>query len=366
MLAIHPSRLPIFSRLAGGLASSRFPIRDPGRGSTAAFPHCRLVNVARPAGPPLPGNAILAGPPHWSPGPAMPSSDLSRVHQPASQLFPRCSGDQAAGFRLSAEQIASFHEHGYLSGLDVLDAGQVEVLRTELEEFFKPGHEGQEYWYEYHTNESDDPGQVLFHALGAWRLRPGFHDLLWNPALTIPASQLLEGSVRFWHDQLFCKPPRQGGGVAWHQDYSYWTRTRPMQHLTIWIGLDDAGVDNGCLQYIPGSHRWDLLPITGLAGDMDAIRKVLAPEQWEALQSPVPIELRAGQATLHHPLMVHGSTGNHSDRPRRAAVVNLVRDGVCAWTDEPLLTGVDPIPAGQPLQGQFFPLLWETHEAGTR
>lgn len=56
---------------------------------------------------------------------------------------------------------------------------------------------------------------------------------------------LLEGPVRFWHDQLFCKPPLHGGRVAWHQDYSYWTRTQPMAHLSCWIGLDDSTHDNG-------------------------------------------------------------------------------------------------------------------------
>ena len=95
-------------------------------------------------------------------------------------------------------------------------------------------------FHEYHTNESTDPTRVLFHALGAWRITPGFHDLLWHPAFTVPASQLLGGAVRFWHDQLFCKPAQHGGVVAWHQDYSYWTRTKPMAHLTCWIGLDDA------------------------------------------------------------------------------------------------------------------------------
>ena len=54
--------------------------------------------------------------------------------------------------------------------------------------------------------QSPDPDKVLFHALGAWRIKPGFHDLIWNPAVTMAASQLLGGSVRFWHDQLFCKP----------------------------------------------------------------------------------------------------------------------------------------------------------------
>ena len=91
------------------------------------------------------------------------------------------------------------------------------------------------------------------------------------------ASQLLGGrGVRFWHDQLFCKPAHHGGVVAWHQDYSYWTRTVEMQHLTCWCGLDDATEENGCLQYVPGSHRWGLLEKPALAGAMDGLLGMLS------------------------------------------------------------------------------------------
>ena len=287
-------------------------------------------------------------------------SDLSNLHAPIGEWF-SVPGNlvERQPFMLDDDQISFFCEHGYLAGIRLLDVEQIETLKSELEQFLVPDHDGSQYWYEYHANESVDPNQVLFHALGAWRLRQGFHDILWNPAFTVPASQLLNGSVRFWHDQLFCKPPKRGGVVAWHQDYSYWTRTNPVQHLTCWIALDDATIDNGCLRYIPGSHRWDLLPVTGLAGDMNAIREVLDDNQWHRMQDPVAIELKAGECTFHHPLMVHGSTANESDRSRRAAVLNVVRDGVCSVSDEPLLTGVPPVPRGCPLQGKFFPLLLE-------
>ena len=128
-------------------------------------------------------------------------------------------------YRLSDEQVASFNENGYLEGVRILTDEQVEQLRGELAEFFEPDHTGKELWYEYHSNESADPDSVLFHALGAWRIGSGFHDILWHPAFVVPASQLLGGAVRMWHDQLFCKPAKHGGVVAWHQDYSYWTRT---------------------------------------------------------------------------------------------------------------------------------------------
>jgi ectoine hydroxylase-related dioxygenase (phytanoyl-CoA dioxygenase family) len=152
-------------------------------------------------------------------------------------------------------------------------------------------------------------------------------------------------AVRFWHDQLFVKPPHRRR-VAWHQDYSYWTRTQPMAHLSCWIGLDDSTRENGCVHYVPGSHRWNLLPITGLANDMNAIRSVLSEEQSEQFK-PVAIELKAGECSFHHPLMVHGSFENCSDQPRRGAVINVFRDGVKSASDAPLLEGVPPIPAGE-------------------
>ncbi|MBL9092183.1 MAG: phytanoyl-CoA dioxygenase family protein [Planctomycetaceae bacterium] len=285
------------------------------------------------------------------------AADLSQRHELVSDLFslPRSAADWER-YRLSDEQVAFFHENGYLAGVRMLDDEQVERLREELNDMFNPECDGHELFYEYHSNESADPSRILFHALGAWRLRPAFHDILWNPRFTMAASQLLDGAVRFWHDQLFCKPARDGGVVAWHQDYSYWTRTVPMAHLTCWIGLDDATVDNGCLQYIPKSHRWNLLPITGLAGKMDAIRKVLTEEQM-AQFNPVAIELKKGECSFHHPLLIHGSQENRTDRPRRAVVLNVVRDGVRSDSDDPLLKGVPSVPKGEPIAGQFFPLL---------
>jgi ectoine hydroxylase-related dioxygenase (phytanoyl-CoA dioxygenase family) len=286
--------------------------------------------------------------------------DLSPHHAPVGRLLGDTPppGDWPSRYGLSREQLDFYHQRGYLSGVRLLDDDQVDMLRAELEGLFDPRHPGHGLFYEFHSNESGDPENVLFHALGAWRIEPGFHDLLWNPAFLTPASQLIDGAVRFWHDQLFCKPAGHGDVVAWHQDYSYWTRTRPMEHLTCFIALDDCDEENGCIQYVPGSHRWPLLPVTGLAGDMEAIQSVLSAEQREQFR-PVPARLKRGEASFHHPLTVHGSRENRSHRPRRAAVVNVFRDGVCSVSDEPLLEGVPVIPNGQPMGGQFFPLLYD-------
>jgi ectoine hydroxylase-related dioxygenase (phytanoyl-CoA dioxygenase family) len=284
-------------------------------------------------------------------------SDLATRHEPLTELFPRLAS-AAAGphYRLSDDQVRCFHEQGYLAPVRILDDVQLEALRAELQALVDPAHPGHALFYEFHTNESSDPSRILFHALGAWRIGEAFHDLLWHPAFTVPAAQLLGGRVRFWHDQVFCKPARHGGVVAWHQDYSYWTRTEPMAHLTCWIGLDDSTRDNGCLQYVPGSHRWGLLPKPALAGDIDGIRAVLTAEQHSQF-NPVAIELKQGEASFHHPLLLHGSYENRTEHPRRAAVINVFRDGVRSASDEPPLQGVSPVPKGQKMDGPFFPLL---------
>ena len=286
------------------------------------------------------------------------TSDLSHRHEPITDLFPPISGVDITQYRLTSDQIDFFHLNGYLAGIRLLNDHQIAVLREQLQQLVDPTHAGHDLFYEFHSNESTEPSTVLFHALGAWRIASGFHDLLWNPAFLIPAAQLLAGPVRFWHDQLFCKPAHHGGVVAWHQDYSYWTRTQPMAHLSCWIGLDDSTRENGCVHYVPLSHRWNLLPITGLANNMSAIQSVLDEDQKNQFQ-PVAIELKAGECSFHHPLMVHGSYENRSDYPRRGAVVNVMRDGVCSASDDPLLDGVPAIPSGEKIQGQFFPLLFD-------
>ncbi len=285
--------------------------------------------------------------------------DLADYHGMVSELFsyPK-SAEEWEQYRLSDEQVAHFHEYGYVSGIKLLEEPQIEVLRRELDQIIKPDHPAHHLFYEFHSNESEDPNSVLFHSLGHWRMTPGFHDVIWNPAFVMAAHQLLENKpVRFWHDQLFCKPAKHGGVVAWHQDYSYWTRTIAMQHLTCWTGLDDATTKNGCLHYIPKSHKWGLLDAPSLAGDMDGLMAYLTKAQKEEF-IPVAIELEKGYGTFHHPLMVHGSYENKSEISRRAFVLNVFADGTVSNTDDELLAGVPSIPKGHKMEGKFFPLIY--------
>jgi hypothetical protein len=296
----------------------------------------------------------------------MPVKDLSSVHHLIGDLFkwPQSSAEWEK-YKLSKEQIDFFNENGFLSGITMLTEKQIEVIQKELAEIADPGHPGHALFYEFHSNESTDPRTILFHALGAWRITTGLHDVLWNPRFVMAASQLLGNvPVRFWHDQIFWKPPKQGGVVAWHQDYSYWTRTKPVAHLTCWCGLDDATKENGCLQYIPGSHRWGLLPKPVIAGELQGIKDFLDEEQKRQFEHPRFAEVKAGEAIFHHSLTLHGSGANTSSRPRRAFVINVFADGVKSDSNEAMLEGVPVVPKGEKMQGQFFPLLFNNDFGG--
>jgi hypothetical protein len=292
------------------------------------------------------------------------SKDLANYSHPIGKMFvqPK-STKEWEQYMLSEEQVASFKKDGFVKGIKILTEEQVNLLNEELVKLQSLNEEDKKLFYHYESNESEDPNKVLFHAIGAWRLTPGFHDLFWAPAFRMAAYQLLGHSFRIFHDQLFCKPAKHGGVVAWHQDYSYWTFTKPMHHLTCWLGLDDANTDNGCLYFVPGSHKWGLLPITGLTGDMDSVRTVLNKEQLEAFEKRVPNELPKGYASFHHPLTMHGSYANTSDRPRRATVLNVMSCNTLGNTEGyhrlDALHTFPVMPQDKVLDSNFFPLLFD-------
>jgi ectoine hydroxylase-related dioxygenase (phytanoyl-CoA dioxygenase family) len=92
---------------------------------------------------------------------------------------------------------------------------------------------------------------------------------------------------------------------------------------------------------------------------MEGLKAFLDEKQQQMLKNSVPIEMKRGYATFHHPLLVHGSFENRSALQRRAFVINVFADGTCSDSDEPLLEGVPPVKKGKKLEGRFFPILLE-------
>jgi len=296
-------------------------------------------------------------------------NDLGLNKELLTKLFPQPeSVEEWLQYALSEEQVIQFKQEGYVHRVRLLNDEQMDVLKSQLKEMAQPDHAGHDFFYEYHSNESENPEDVLFHALGAWRVRSAYHDLLWNPPFLMAAYQLLGNGFRLFHDQLFSKPAKHGSVVAWHQDYSYWTWTTPMSHLTCWMGLDDVDTENGCMYYVPRSHHWGLLKKKSLAGDMDAIRDALTLEQVREFDNKIPVSMKAGEASFHHPLLMHGSYENRSERSRRATLINVFSDGVVSNREDdginaPGADNYPRVPKGQPMGGGYYPLLLDPDKA---
>ena len=121
------------------------------------------------------------------------------------------------------------------------------------------------------------------------------------------------------------------------------------------------------MHYVPGSHRWGLIDKLDLAGEMDAVRSLLTSDQIRDFERKVPIAMKAGYASFHHPVLMHGSFENRSLAQRRATVINVFGDGVVSNLDfvsvnAPGSKNYPSIPVGHKMEGTYYPLLFNPEE----
>ena len=126
------------------------------------------------------------------------------------------------------------------------------------------------------------------------------------------------------------KQPHIGGEVGWHQDAAY-LHTRPSTVTGLWIALDDADRDNGCLMALPGGHRGPLRQRFHRAGEAMAT-DTLDATPWPETP-PVALEARRGTLVVLHGLLPHGSAPNRSGRPRHAYALHLI-DGCAEYASD--------------------------------
>jgi hypothetical protein len=279
--------------------------------------------------------------------------DLSKYHYPLHQ------SSNLPVFPFSNEEIHFYNTNGFVKGNCVLSYEELSALREETDRIYNLEEFETELFYFYKKLSTQD--RITFQASGAWRVSINIHDLLWNKNIGVLVNQILGANLRLWNDQIFYKPPKIGGTVAWHQDYSYWAkRSEPFAHITCWIALDDVTQENGCVEYIPGSHLWNLLPGVKLGQNPNEIKNYLTDDQISQFQNKYPMHLRAGECSFHHPKVVHGSGINDSNMFRRGIVVNIFKDGVVSkmTLSDKEEKGFPYLPSGAKLDGQYFPLIY--------
>ena len=159
-----------------------------------------------------------------------------------------------------------------------------------------------------------------------WRYDEVYHHLLYHEPLLDIAESLIGPNIQLFHDQALYKPARHGGEVPWHQDNGYW-RCTPPDLVSIWMALDDADEENGCMNVIPGSHLESAPDHDRAVSEKGKLPALLEANVDENRAAPVPV--KAGYAMVHHCLMLHQTNPNKSDRRRRAMVIHYMPTGTC-------------------------------------
>ena len=223
---------------------------------------------------------------------------------------------------LSTKQIEGYRENGFLVIENFLDSGELETWRRVTDEAvaqrleLKTGLSNQD-------NPDDFYAQVFTQCVRLADTHAGMHDLIHDERLGQVAGTLagVDG-IRIWHDQALIKPP-YGNATAWHLDNPYWSFSS-RDSLSIWVALDDATLHNGCMWYLPGTHKTARYDNVGIGTNMRDLFKVY-PE-WQKLEA-VPCPAPAGSAVFHNGLTAHGAGTNMTPRPRRAMTCGYMPDG---------------------------------------
>src|SRR5260370_34040469 len=200
---------------------------------------------------------------------------------------------------LTAEQVAAFNRDGYLKGIRIFSEEEIAGIRQYFDRLLARtlAAGGDSY------------------SISTAHLRYGrVYDLLTHPRIVACVADLLGENVIAWGSHFFCKMPGDGKRVAWHQDSSYWPLT-PSKAVTAWLAIDDATFENACMRYIPASHRFGTLTYTLSENDeANVLNQTVAGVA--KLGQPVPVELKAGEISIHSDLLLHGSEANQSARRR--------------------------------------------------
>lgn len=263
-------------------------------------------------------------------------------------------------YAVSDEDVAFFQENGYVRFDDVLNADEVEVLRRGLD---KARAERRAFARDLAANGGGEEAEAqkdrILQMLNLWEMYPEFEAYIKGGRIAEMAARLAGSEeIYLYHDQALVKEPGPSAASPWHQDQPYWP-SREAGMISCWMALDDVTVERGCMQFIPGSHKWGEFPPIEFVGEGPALRDYLSDDQKD-FWNPVPVELEAGDCTFHHGLTFHYTNPNTTDHVRRALVAIFIPDGITYAADEKMENPFsDSITSakGEPLRGTRFPKL---------
>jgi hypothetical protein len=213
---------------------------------------------------------------------------------------------------LSSDQVARYARDGFLSPNAALTPEEAAGCLRQLEAFERavggpltsPG--------------IDDPYRSRTHVLLAW-----VHGLVSHPAILDAVEGLIGPDILVYTSTWFIKEPESPAIAAWHQDATYFG-LRPHVHVTAWLALTGATAENGCMEFLPGSHHRGQLPhragVVAASVNRAGQAITLEVDDTPAVHAP----LRAGEFSLHHTLCLHRSQPNRSPGRRIGLAISYI------------------------------------------
>jgi ectoine hydroxylase-related dioxygenase (phytanoyl-CoA dioxygenase family) len=227
---------------------------------------------------------------------------------------------------LTVEQRGAFWRDGYLLYPELLSEAQIRALRERTEQIAAGVvRVPEEFRGERILKEEPRIGPSALQVadpIDALRKieHPSYHDAVFSqvsasdPVIDCVADLLGTSDIKLLTDQIFVKPPRHGSAKEYHQDAASWPYIVPQQWITCWIALDPATLANGCLRYLPGSHRLGLIQP----------RHVPQLLTVDVLGQEVAVEVPAGGCLFHHCLILHYSGPNSTPMRRRGWAIHYM------------------------------------------
>jgi ectoine hydroxylase-related dioxygenase (phytanoyl-CoA dioxygenase family) len=210
-----------------------------------------------------------------------------------------------------SDEIAEVYDRdGFVFPIDVVSPGEARRIRADLEAA--------------EAELADDPNRLSMLRSYPDRVLPSFDRLIRNERLLAAASSILGADLMVWSAGLFIKEAYSPKIVTWHQDLTYWGLD-DAEETTCWVALSPANIASGCMKFVPGSHKKQLVPHVDTFDDNNLLSRgqEIAVDVDDA--DSVAVELETGQASIHHGHLFHASGPNTTNDRRIGAAIRYIK-----------------------------------------
>jgi phytanoyl-CoA hydroxylase len=257
---------------------------------------------------------------------------------------------------VSDSDIEFYQENGFIQYKSFFSASEMDRLRTVIDDAIG-SHRDRILGARDGGRSSNDYERVFNQMVNMWTDNPGAKEFAFSQRLAETGRRLTQARhVRIYHDHAMVKPAGQlSKETNCHQDAPYWPM-EPVGAFSAWIAVDDVTVDNGCLHFVPGSHKFGLLEPIKLGVEGESIADKMSAMGHDVAE-PVAMDMAAGGVTFHHGCNFHFAGPNRTAQPRRAFAVIFIPAGVTFTGGRDAAGASDEMTAGGPWDHPVHPIL---------